>query len=81
MDEQTRGFVAAVLWDLRARCEAQLRWLAESQQSLAHEDDGAAGLASLRDVEVRTSLERVRQAALDIAAEASASINRLTAAP
>ncbi|AMY12076.1 hypothetical protein LuPra_05348 [Luteitalea pratensis] len=81
MDEQTRGFVAAVLWDLRARCEAQLRWLAESQRSLAHEDDDAVGLPSLRDLEVRASLERVRQAALDIAAEAAASIDRLTASP
>ena len=81
MDEQTRGFVAAVLWDLRARCEAQLRWLAETQQSLAHEDDDAAGLPSLRDDEVRASLERVRQAALDVAAEATASIDRLTASP
>ena len=81
VDEQTRGFVAAVLWDLRARCEAQLRWLAESQRSLAHEDDSAVGLPSPRDVEVRVSLERVRQAALDIAAEASASIDRLIASP
>ena len=79
MDEQTRGFVAAVLWDLRARCEAQLRWLAESQQLLDPQVSRAAGLASPRSTDVRARLERVRQAALEMADQATISIERLAA--
>ena len=79
MDEQTRGFVAAVLWDLRARCEAQLRWLSESQQLLDPQRSAAAGLASPRSSDLRARLERVRQAALEMAEQATTSIERLAA--
>ena len=69
MDQRRHGVMAETLWDLRARCEAQLRVLAELQQALDEEArDGAGSLAG--HPRLQAGLDRVRRLALQVGAEA-----------
>lgn len=75
MNEQTRGVVAATLWDLRAHCEAQLRVVAGLQQTLASSGEDAA--VEVPDHHLGAGLVRLRHLALEMAGHAERCRRRL----